>query len=201
MKKTLLILISLMLGLTASVALLAGHDEREEDEHHEYHESDHDDDDDRRGWLRRIAGSSGAGHYPDRSQDPAFDTYSNECGDCHMAYPPGMLSKASWRGVMTNLEDHFGDNAELDAATAGEIGSFLERHAAGAMTAVLSSQPARITDTRWFRAQHHEIPARMAKNNPGVKSFSRCEACHTRASEGRFNEHDVRIPGYGYWDD
>jgi hypothetical protein len=201
MKKTLLILISLMLGLTASVALLAGHDEREEDEHHEYHESDHDDDDDRRGWLRRIAGSSGAGHYPDRSQDPAFDTYSNECGDCHMAYPPGMLSKASWRGVMTNLEDHFGDNAELDSATAGEIGSFLERHAAGAMTAVLSSQPARITDTRWFRAQHHEIPARMAKNNPGVKSFSRCEACHTRASEGRFNEHDVRIPGYGYWDD
>jgi hypothetical protein len=201
MEKTLLILISLMLGLTASVALLAGHDERGEDTYHEYHDSHHDEDDDRRGWLRRIASGSETEQYRYRGQDPAFGTYSNECGDCHMAYPPGMLSKASWRGVMTNLEDHFGDNAELDAATAGEIGSFLERHAAGAMTAVLSSQPARITDTRWFRAQHHEIPARMAKNNPGVKSFSRCEACHTRASEGRFNEHDVRIPGYGYWDD
>jgi hypothetical protein len=102
---------------------------------------------------------------------------------------------------MANLEDHFGDNAELDAATAGEIGSFLERHAARTTGEARTSQHARITETRWFRAQHHEIPARMVKKNPGVKSFSRCEACHTRAAAGRFNEHDVRIPGYGYWDD
>jgi hypothetical protein len=203
MKKTLLILISLMLGLTASVALLAGHDEREQGDYHEYRESDHDDDDDddRRGWLRRIAGSSDKGQYPARGQDPAFDAYRNECGDCHMAYPPNMLSRDSWRGVMASLENHFGDNAELDAETAGEIGSFLDRHAARTMDGAGTGRPARITETRWFRAQHHEIPARMVTNNPGVKSFSRCEACHTRAAEGGFDEHDVRIPGYGYWDD
>jgi hypothetical protein len=201
MKKTLLILIGLILGLTTSIALLAGHDDREGDEHHEYHESDHDDDDDRKGWLRRFAGSNITAQNRDRKQDPAFGTYADECGDCHMAYPPDMLSKESWSVLMTNLEDHFGDNAELDAETAGEIGRFLERHGARTMDGVQSSKPARISDTRWFRAQHHEIPARMVKNNPGVKSFSRCEACHTRAAEGRFNEHDVRIPGFGYWDD
>ena len=198
MKKTLLILISLMLGLTASVALLAGHDEREEDEHHEYNEHD---DDDRRGWLRRIASSTGNGQSRDGGQDPAYETYRNECGDCHTAYPPNMLPKETWRDLMANLENHFGDNAELDTGTAAEIGQFLERHGASKMAAASTKAPARITDTRWFRAQHHEIPARMVKNNPGVKSFSRCEACHTRAAEGRFNEHDVRIPGYGYWDD
>jgi len=201
MKKTLLILLSFMLGLTASVALLAGDDEDGENGHHEYHESEHDDDDYRGRWLRRIAGDTGAAPYPDRTKDPAFAAYRNECGDCHMAYPPDMLAKESWRELMVNLEEHFGDNAELDTDTAAEIGSFLERNGAGSMAGDQERLPARITQTRWFRAQHHEIPARMVKNNPGVKSFSRCEACHARAAEGRFNEHDVRIPGYGYRDD
>ena len=199
MKKTLLILFSCMLGLTVSVALLAGDDEHGENGGHEYHQSDYDDDDDRGGWLRRIASGTGAASYPDR--DPLFATYSNECGDCHMAYPPHMLAKGAWRELMANLEDHFGDNAELDAETAGEIDRFLERHGAGGMAGEHARLPARITQTRWFRAQHHEIPARMVNNNPGVKRFSRCEACHARAAEGRFNEHDVRIPGYGYRDD
>ncbi|MDX1344687.1 MAG: diheme cytochrome c [Sedimenticolaceae bacterium] len=202
MTKTLLILLTFVLGLTGSVVLLAGHDEREEHDSHEYHENDHEDeDDDRRGWLRRFAGSSDTAQYPVRAEEPAFASYSNECGACHMAYPPGMLAKESWRAMMANLENHFGDNAELDAGTAAEIGEFLERHGNSKIAAASTKAPARITETGWFRAQHHEIPARMVKNNPGVQSFSRCEACHTRATEASFNEHDVRIPGYGYWDD
>jgi hypothetical protein len=61
--------------------------------------------------------------------------------------------------------------------------------------------PLRISQTRWFRAQHHEIPVKMVSNNPGIGNFSRCDACHTRSAQGSFNEHEVRIPGYGRWDD
>jgi len=35
----------------------------------------------------------------------------------------------------------------------------------------------------------------------GVGSFARCEACHRGAEQGDFDEHGVRIPGHGNWDD
>ena len=49
--------------------------------------------------------------------------------------------------------------------------------------------------------EHNEIPARFVTANPKVNSFSQCDACHIDAEQGSFNEHDVRIPGYGRWDD
>jgi hypothetical protein len=132
-----------------------------------------------------------------------------------MAYPPNMLPRESWRGLMTSLDNHFGDNAELDADTAAQIDAFLARHADGRMRGSKGSRgnwygrdrrtesrpPMRITETPWFRAQHHEIPARMVLDNPEIRSFSRCTACHSRAADGSFSEHEVRIPGYGRWDD
>ena len=51
--------------------------------------------------------------------------YAQECGSCHMAYPPGLLPGRSWQRLMGNLADHFGDNAELpgeDAAIRAERG-------------------------------------------------------------------------------
>lgn len=59
----------------------------------------------------------------------------------------------------------------------------------------------RISETRNFRNEHHEIPARMVAGNPGVGSFSNCSACHRFAAEGVYNEHLVSIPGYGRRDD
>ena len=61
--------------------------------------------------------------------------------------------------------------------------------------------PLRISETDYFRGQHHEIPAKMVVGNPDVGGFSRCEACHRGAEQGDFDEHGVRIPGYGRWDD
>jgi hypothetical protein len=59
----------------------------------------------------------------------------------------------------------------------------------------------RITESDYFRGQHYEIPAKMVTGNPEVKSFSRCEVCHSRADRGVFNEHEVRRPGYGRFND
>jgi len=37
--------------------------------------------------------------------------------------------------------------------------------------------------------------------NPKLGSFSACQACHTSADNGNYNEHEVRIAGFGRWDD
>lgn len=144
-------------------------------------------------------------------RDPGYSQYRSECGDCHLAYAPALLPKASWERVMANLEDHFGDNAELDPTVNREISTYLVRHAAGRSRGEYAERtwrstqnrtpPLRITETDYFRGQHHEIPSSMVAKNPDVGSFSRCETCHGRADRGIFEEHEVRIPGHGRWDD
>ncbi len=133
--------------------------------------------------------------------------YKNECGACHMAYLPGLLSADAWQNVMANLTNHFGDNAELAPDTARKITDYLVQHASAGRNAsqhaasVPDMQPPRITQTRWFRREHNEIPRRMVKDNPEVKSFSNCAACHANAQDGSFRERDIRIPGYRQWGD
>jgi hypothetical protein len=136
--------------------------------------------------------------------------YAEECGSCHFAYPPGLLPAASWGRIMDGLADHFGENAELMPGTARQIREYLIANAAdrsaGARSAAFAHYadraPAmRITDTFYFRRKHHELPRRLAEDNPEVRSLSRCESCHTQALEGSFNEHQIRIPGFGRWED
>ncbi|MGC2165766.1 MAG: diheme cytochrome c [Gallionella sp.] len=121
--------------------------------------------------------------------------WKEECGSCHMAYPPQFLSTESWRALMAGLDKHFGSNASLDPAVAGEIGNFLNQHASTkARPSVDGKEPAlRISDTRWFKSEHREVSSSEWKN-PKVKSPSNCGACHTKADTGSFSEHDVKMP-------
>jgi hypothetical protein len=149
------------------------------------------------GWRRDVA----------PARDPA---YLAECGSCHFAYPPALLPARSWTAVMDGLADHFGENAELPADTATALTDYLLANAAdysnskrarGIVASIGLDAPLRITDTAYFRRKHDELGSQMVEANPQVGSYSRCEACHTRAAEGSFNEHEVRIPGYGRWED
>ena len=152
--------------------------------------------------------------YKHRSNDVTAVTnpaYKEECGSCHLAYPPGLLPARSWRKVMLELESHFGDNAELDAETHQSITEFLLTNSADkseyrrskkfSRSINYNDAPVRISETPYFKHEHDEIPARLVTTNSKVNSFSQCDACHAKAEQGSFNEHDVRIPGYGRWDD
>ncbi|MBL7003112.1 MAG: diheme cytochrome c [Gammaproteobacteria bacterium] len=137
--------------------------------------------------------------------------YKEECGSCHIAFPAGLLPERSWSKILNNLDDHFGDNAELDEDSLKQINNFLSNNSSDKSSYRKASKFSRsiprnktlirITDIPYFKHEHDEIPMQMIVNNPKVKTLSRCEACHSGAEKGRFDEDDINIPGYGRWDD
>lgn len=153
------------------------------------------------------------GEYTYRIQKPASKQaaiYADECSACHMAYPPGLLPSGSWEKILGGLSDHFGDNAELDEDAYNQIRAFLIENSADTtgdyrsrriVNGLNEDLPLRISELPYIRHEHNEIPAKMIRSNPQVTSLSHCNHCHRHAQQGLFNEDDVRIPGYGRWDD
>ncbi len=132
--------------------------------------------------------------------------YVDECGSCHMAYPAQLLPTASWQKVMQGLEDHFGENAEVDATTRQALENYLFKASSSGSYQKLfrnlgNQAPLRITELPYFVHEHDEIPSRFIRANDKVSSLSQCNACHQKAERGQFDEDDVIIPGVGRWDD
>jgi mono/diheme cytochrome c family protein len=119
-----------------------------------------------------------------------MQAYRQECAGCHVAYPPRLLPAQSWERILSNLSHHFGTDASLDEPQVRAIGAWLVRESAGARAAPPED---RITRSAWFLHEHDEVPAATWKR-ASIRSPSNCAACHTRADQGDFNEHTVRIP-------
>ena len=117
-----------------------------------------------------------------------------ECASCHIAFPASMLPAASWRRMMGELENHFGDDASVDADTTAAITRYLVDHAGDAR-----GQPGKLL--RGLRPgdapAHHrtaEVGAR-ARRGPApewtrkdVGSKANCTACHIDAAKGYFED-------------
>jgi cytochrome c553 len=122
------------------------------------------------------------------------DAWKSECGSCHVAYPPHLLSAQSWRMIMNDLGRHFGVDASIDVGTtAAAIGTFLEANAAPERGKHSDPATLRITETRWFRHEHGEITT-ATWAGPKVGSAANCGACHGGAANGEFSERNVRVP-------
>ena len=157
-------------------------------------DDDDDDDDDRRPARAAVAPLPLTA---ERAQ------YEAECGSCHMAYAPGMLPARSWTKLLAGLDAHFGQNAELDAATVRTLSAWLAANAAEAGTHPLSQKvlksargqtPLRLSELGFIQREHAEelSPAVFARRS--VASVANCGACHTRAAEGSFREREISVP-------
>ncbi|MEJ2694027.1 MAG: diheme cytochrome c [Candidatus Thiodiazotropha sp.] len=169
---------------------------------------DEDDDDDHRGrgifsrWNR---------HQEMTYNTPYSQLYRDECGSCHFPFQPGFLPADSWQSIMQGLENHFDENAELADDERQQITEFLLANSAGAVDGEIPNkamwslrytpEPMRITETAFFRHEHREIPPRILHQEERDISFANCDSCHTRALQGSYNEHEIRIPGVGRWED
>ena len=165
------------------------------------HADGDDDDEDRGRGLAKPAAQAGdnddqyrRGSKKGRKPLVSNAKWKEECGSCHMAYPPRFLSAESWRARMAGLDKRFGSDASLDAAAATEIGDFLEKNASTKQrrSSTGNEPPLRITETRWFQSEHREVA--NSWKDPRVKSLANCAACHTQADSGSFSERDIRVP-------
>ncbi len=137
--------------------------------------------------------------------------YAEECGACHFAYQPGLLPASSWRKIMGNLEDHFDENAELEAEEQKELIGYMVKNAAESSkykrsvkimrTLIGTKIPLRITEVPYMVKKHDELTPEMVAKNPNVKSLSYCDKCHTKAVTGSYAEDDIFVPGYGNWEE
>lgn len=119
--------------------------------------------------------------------------YKQECAACHTAYPPGLLPALSWQRVMRGLDQHYGTDASLEPQQVQQLATWLVANA-GTYKRVHEAPPEdRLSRSAWFVRKHRKVSAEVWQR-PSVKSASQCAACHTRADQGWFDEHQVRIP-------
>ena len=147
------------------------------------------------GFSAALLGNAQAGgHYFAPVTDPVV---KEECGSCHIAYPPSMLPARSWERTLAGLKNHFGDDASLDAQTAERVRRYLTAYAADAagrrygekLTRGVgaSSAPLRITELpRWVR-EHRKVPA-WEWTHKDVRTKANCAACHADAERGYFDD-------------
>ncbi|MFO1169758.1 MAG: cytochrome b/b6 domain-containing protein [Hyphomicrobiaceae bacterium] len=132
---------------------------------------------------------------------PVLAAWKAECGDCHTAHHPSLLPAATWTRLMATLDEHFGEDASLDAEEAQSIRAWLlanaaERYdtrAANAFREPDTAEPLRITATSAWKRIHHEIAAETFKQT-AIGGAANCAACHGDAETGLFTPQKILIP-------
>lgn len=132
---------------------------------------------------------------------PDFPVYATECGDCHMAYHPSLLPEKSWKELMANLDDHFGEVATLDEATVRDItaylssyaGDYWDTEASNRFLKVSPAKPLQISESPYWVAKHAKVKDAAFKQK-SVKGKGNCIACHKDAVTGRFDDQKISIP-------
>ena len=128
--------------------------------------------------------------------------FVDECASCHTLYPPSLLPEASWRTMMADLENHFGDDASLDPADHASILAYLvarsaERSTSEASVKILQSLPNQdmiaITQTPFWKRTHHAISPAVY-DRESIKSRANCKACHGDIERGVIEDTAIALP-------
>lgn len=135
--------------------------------------------------------------------------YEKECGSCHFAYQAGLLPSNSWNKMMSNLSDHFGDDASVDEKTFQTLVGYLNENSAEKSMNYKRSRkivenlngtiPDSISTMPYMKKKHRDIKEHLITQKE-VKGLFNCTACHQNAKKGIFSDDDVKIPNYGKWE-
>lgn len=138
-------------------------------------------------WLFTLESRKGVAPVTD-------ETYLEVCGDCHFAYQPGLLPKASWEMLLARdtVADHFGTPVKLDEAVRLEILELLRAYSADSSRYKRSkkimvslsdgSVPSRITDIPYIKKKHHAVIEKVGAKVGKFFSLNRCIDCHLMGS-------------------
>ncbi len=130
------------------------------------------------------------------------EDFENECGSCHITYPPYLLPKKSWEIMMSDLENHFGDDASIDSETNLIISKFLEQNSAEYSTneaafkilkTTKDKNTLAITKTPYWQNEHQDIEDKIFLDEK-IKSKANCNACHKDIEYGLIKSNLIKIP-------
>jgi cytochrome b len=135
---------------------------------------------------------------------PPDPVYLQECGACHFVHHPSLAPAATWRGIMTGLAKHFGDDARLDAPADSRLLAYLTANSAehwdskpaNHLRTPDSAEPLRITASPGWMHLHRDLPPTAFAAKPVGGRFN-CGACHADAASGRFAPQAIAIPTEG----
>jgi cytochrome b len=129
--------------------------------------------------------------------------FANECGSCHITYPPYLLPKRSWVTMMGDLENHFGDDASIDEAVNLSILTFLKNNSAENSTheaafKILKSlkdnnSTIAVTKIPYWEKKHKKISDDVFKDEK-IKSKANCKACHIDIENGLIENDLIKVP-------
>ncbi len=127
--------------------------------------------------------------------------YTQDCGSCHMAYHPSLLSAASWRQVMAHLDTHYGEDASLPAPRRDAIAQWLTANAAEQWDTLAAHRLGRaplaadglLTSNSWWKRKHRHLEPAVFQRT-AIKTAENCAACHRDATSGLFNPQAIVIP-------
>ena len=137
--------------------------------------------------------------------------YIKECGSCHFPYQAGLLPANAWNKMMTNLENHFNNDASLNEADLQTLTKYLNDNSAEKnmqykrsnkiVSSLAKNQiPDSISTTPYMIKKHEDIRKDLITQNE-VKGLFNCIACHKTADKGIYGERDINIPNFGRWKD
>jgi hypothetical protein len=147
--------------------------------------------------IAALAGLPGRG-VPPAAVDPE---YAEQCGGCHLPYPPSLAPAATWNGILDHMDNHFGEKPGLPPDMIARFRAYLDANDAShwdTLPAHRLRTPApdgslRITDAPGCRRIHRDIPA-ATFTSPPVYRRSHCDACHGDAATGRFAPQKIAVP-------
>jgi cytochrome b len=135
---------------------------------------------------------------PPTTLNPEF---AEQCGSCHLAFPPSLAQAATWNAILDHMDAHFGENTGLSPDLIAHLRIYLDANAAVRWDTLPSWRlrtpdpggSLRITATPGWRRIHRGIPAATFAAPP-IFSRSACEACHTDAATGLFAPQNIAVP-------
>jgi len=122
-----------------------------------------------------------------------------ECSDCHNLFAPHLLPKESWVKLMSEQDNHFEEDLELDKSLVKSIEKFLVDNSAENSTRessykllkeIKESKQFIISKTEYWKKTHQDIPEKVFKNDK-VESKSNCLACHKDFELGILSDMNI----------
>jgi diheme cytochrome c len=130
-------------------------------------------------------------------------TYEKECGSCHFPYQAQWLPERSWRKLMSSLNSHFGDNAELKVADRQAVLDYLVANSADKAKNLRSHElmevippaetPISITKVLYVGGIHGGFLDPAFRGKPQVKTLANCSTCHQKAERGWYSQVTYEI--------